>query len=199
MAFIFNKEERKCTWKTAFTMHLSGNRCFRGGKAQWTSANEWHVSYLIRTTDPQTPRETEQIPQSLKANVFFFLSARKLLVFVNQNFSEHIINKHERTVLHLCLHSVSSSTYRPVCILSFLSTAETDVLVPALSQSTDGVVVSFVVALKFPNVTIRTTKTVESVQLNGAVVILKFPNISGAPRAARGAARGRSPIAKEMW
>ena len=42
-------------------------------------------------------------------------------------------------------------TYRPVCILSFLSTAETDVLVPVLSQSTDGVVVSFVVVLKFPN------------------------------------------------
>ena len=70
-------------------------------------------------------------------------------------------------------------TYRPVCILSFLSTAETDVLVPVLSQSTDGVVVSFVVVLKFPNVTIRTTKTVESVQLNGVVVsfvvVLKFP------------------------
>ena len=114
--------------------------------------------------------------------MFFFLSARKLLVFVNQNFSEHIINKHERIVLHLCLHSVSSSTYRPVCILSFLSTAETDVLVQALSQSTDGVVVSFVVVLKFPNVTIRTTKTVESVQLNGVVVsvvvVFKFPNIT---------------------
>ena len=81
----------------------------------------------------------------------FFLSARNLLVFVNQNFSQHIINRHERTVLHLCLQSVSSSTYWPVCILSFLSTAETDVLVPAFSQSTDGVVVSFVVALKFPN------------------------------------------------
>ena len=101
---------------------------------------------------------------------------------MNQNFSEHIINKHERIVLHLCLHSVSSSTYRPVCILSFLSTAETDVLVQALSQSTDGVVVSFVVVLKFPNVTIRTTKTVESVQLNGVVVsvvvVFKFPNIT---------------------
>ena len=101
---------------------------------------------------------------------------------MNQNFSEHIINKHEPTVLHLCLHSVSSSTYPPVCILSFLSTAETDVLVPALSQSTDGFVVSFVVALKFPNVTIRMRKTVESVQLSGVVVsvvlVLKFPNIT---------------------
>ena len=38
------------------------------------------------------------------------------------------------------------------CILSFLFPAETDVLVPVLSQSTDVVVVNFVVVLKFPNV-----------------------------------------------
>ena len=51
------------------------------------------------------------------------------------------------TVLHLCLHSVSSSsTYRPDSILSFLFAAETDVLVPVFSQSTDVVVV----VLKFP-------------------------------------------------
>ena len=37
------------------------------------------------------------------------------------------------------------------CILSFLFPAETDVLVPVFSQSTDVVVVSFVVVLKFPN------------------------------------------------
>ena len=36
------------------------------------------------------------------------------------------------------------------CILSFLSPAETDVLVPVFSQSTDVVVVDFVVVLKFP-------------------------------------------------
>ena len=35
------------------------------------------------------------------------------------------------------------------CILSFLFAAETDVLVPVLSQSTDVVVVNFVVVLKF--------------------------------------------------
>ena len=53
------------------------------------------------------------------------------------------------TVLHLCLHSVSSSsTYR---ILSFLFLTETDILVPVFSQSTDVVVVNFVVVLKFPN------------------------------------------------
>ena len=38
-----------------------------------------------------------------------------------------------------------------LCILSFLFPAETDVLVPVLSQSTDVVVVNFVVVLKFPN------------------------------------------------
>ena len=36
------------------------------------------------------------------------------------------------------------------CILSFLFPAETDVLVPVFSQSTDVVVVNFVVVLKFP-------------------------------------------------
>ena len=37
-------------------------------------------------------------------------------------------------------------------ILSFLFPAETDVLVLVLSQSTDAVVVNFVVVLKFPDV-----------------------------------------------
>ena len=35
-----------------------------------------------------------------------------------------------------------------------------------------GVVVSFVVVLKFPNMTIRTTKTVESIQLKGRIKIV---------------------------
>ena len=37
------------------------------------------------------------------------------------------------------------------CILTFLFPAETDVLVPVFSQSTDVVVVNFVVVLKFPS------------------------------------------------
>ena len=37
------------------------------------------------------------------------------------------------------------------CILTFLFPAETEVLVPVFSQSTDVVVVNFVVVLKFPN------------------------------------------------
>ena len=36
------------------------------------------------------------------------------------------------------------------CILSFLFPAKTDVLVPVFSQSTDIVVINFVVVLKFP-------------------------------------------------
>ena len=41
------------------------------------------------------------------------------------------------------------------CILSFLFPAETDVLVPVFSQSTDVVVVNFVVVLKFSNIPAR--------------------------------------------
>ena len=37
------------------------------------------------------------------------------------------------------------------CICSFLSPAESDVPVPVLSQSTDSVVLNFVVVLNFPN------------------------------------------------
>ena len=57
------------------------------------------------------------------------------------------------TVLHLCLHFVyiECRRRRPIdCILSFLSPAETDDLVPVFSQSTDVVVVNFVVVLKLP-------------------------------------------------
>ena len=43
------------------------------------------------------------------------------------------------------------------CILSFLFPAETDVLVPVFSHSTDVVVVNFVVVLKFPVVQHATT------------------------------------------
>ena len=47
------------------------------------------------------------------------------------------------------------------CILSFLFPAETDVLLPVLSQSTDVVVANFVVVLKFPNVAGSTTMTIK--------------------------------------
>ena len=48
------------------------------------------------------------------------------------------------TILHLCLHSVAAD-----CILSIFFPTETDVLVPAFSQSTDVAVVNFFVVLKF--------------------------------------------------
>ena len=44
------------------------------------------------------------------------------------------------------------------CILSFLFPAETDVLFPFFSQSTDVVDVNFVVVLKFPSNSLQTTK-----------------------------------------
>ena len=47
------------------------------------------------------------------------------------------------------------------CILSFLFPAETDVLVPVFSQSTDVVVVNFVVVLKFSNVKVTTTQSIK--------------------------------------
>ena len=47
------------------------------------------------------------------------------------------------------------------CILSFLFPAETDVLVPVFSQSTDVVVVNFVVVLKFPNDAATTQRCAE--------------------------------------
>ena len=47
------------------------------------------------------------------------------------------------------------------CIFSFLFAAETDVLVPVFSQSTDVIVVNFVVVLKFLNVEGPTTMTIK--------------------------------------
>ena len=71
--------------------------------------------------------------------------------------SEKALLRTNITVLHLCSYSVSSSsTYRPSASSSFLFPAETDVLIPVLSQSTDVVVMNFVVVLKFPNIWTKT-------------------------------------------
>ena len=43
------------------------------------------------------------------------------------------------------------------CILSFLFPAETDILVPVFSKSTDVVVVNFVAVIKFPIVSRKAT------------------------------------------
>ena len=62
-----------------------------------------------------------------------------------------VANEHHITVLHLFTFSVFVVNLPTDCILTFLFPAETDVLVPFFSQSTDDVVVNFVVVLKFPN------------------------------------------------
>ena len=67
----------------------------------------------------------------------------------------------ERTSqFYICVY-IQLRRRRPLtdCILSFLFSAETDVLVPIFSQSTDVVVVNFVVVLKFPNLNDKTGKT----------------------------------------
>ena len=79
------------------------------------------------------------------------------------------------TVLHLCLHSVSSSsTYRPTASqISFLPPKK-DVLVPVFFQSTDVVVVvNFVVVLKFPVVQ-QTTTIVRLVCLSDQLACFGF-------------------------
>ena len=59
----------------------------------------------------------------------------------------------ERTSqFYICVYIYCRRRRLPTdCILSFLFPAETDVLVPVFSQSTDVVVVNFVVVLKFPD------------------------------------------------
>ena len=59
------------------------------------------------------------------------------------------------------------------CILIFLFAAETDVLVPVFSHSTDVVVVNFVVVLKFPVVQHATT-IVRSVCLSDQLACFLF-------------------------
>ena len=63
-----------------------------------------------------------------------------------------VANEHHSCTTSTCLFtfSVVVVDLSIDCILSFLFPAETDVLVPGLSQSTDVVVVNFVVVLKFP-------------------------------------------------
>ena len=53
------------------------------------------------------------------------------------------------------------------CILSFLFPAETDVLVPVFSQSTDVVVVNFVVVLKFPISPVKGHKRIKGLFTRG--------------------------------
>ena len=71
---------------------------------------------------------------------------------------DFIANEHHSCSTSTCLLTFSVVVVDlPIdCTLSFLFPAETDVLVPVLSQSTDVVVVNVVVVLKFPNMNIYT-------------------------------------------
>ena len=53
------------------------------------------------------------------------------------------------------------------CILSFLFPAETDVLVPVFSQSTDVIVVNFVVVVKFPISPVKGYKRIKGLFTRG--------------------------------
>ena len=66
---------------------------------------------------------------------------------------DFVANEHHSSTTSNCLFTFSVVVVDlPIdCILSFLFPAETDVLVPVLSRTTDVVVVNFVVVLKFPN------------------------------------------------
>ena len=59
------------------------------------------------------------------------------------------------------------------CILSFLFPAETDVLVPVFSQSTDVVVVNFVVVLKFPNISSTRTNCIRAGNVGDFLVVVR--------------------------
>ena len=63
-----------------------------------------------------------------------------------------VANEHHSSTTSTCLLTFSVVVVNLLidCILSFLFPAETDVLIPVLSQSTDVVVVNFVLVLKFP-------------------------------------------------
>ena len=75
---------------------------------------------------------------------------RSCVVFKDAIAKNFVANEHHSftSVLTFSVVVVDVPTDR---ILTFLFPAETDVLVPVFSQSTDVVVVNFVVVLKFPN------------------------------------------------
>ena len=77
---------------------------------------------------------------------------RSCIVLKDAFAKNFVANEHHSCTTSTCLFtfSVVVVDVPTDCILSFLFPAETDVLVPVLSQSTDVVVVNFVVVLKFP-------------------------------------------------
>ena len=73
-----------------------------------------------------------------------------MLCFKRRHCENFVANEHH-SFSFVFIPSVVVVDLPTYCILSFLFSAETEVLVPVFSQSTDVVVVKFVVVLKFTN------------------------------------------------
>ena len=78
-------------------------------------------------------------------------------IVLNDAISKNFVANEHHSFTFVFTFSVVVVDLPTDCILSFLFPAETDVLVPVFSQSTDVVVVNFVVVLKFPVVQHATT------------------------------------------
>ena len=78
------------------------------------------------------------------------LKKNKILHCFERRHCENFVANEHRSFTFLFSLSVVVVDLPTDCILSFLFPAKTDVLVPVFSQSTDVVVVNFVVVLKFP-------------------------------------------------
>ena len=83
------------------------------------------------------------------------LKKNKILHYFKRRHCENFVANEHHSYTFVFTFSVVVVDLPTDCILSFLFPAETDVLVPVFSQSTDVVVVNFVVnfvvVLKFPN------------------------------------------------
>ena len=79
------------------------------------------------------------------------LKKNKILHYFKRRHCENFVANEHHSYTFVFTFSVVVVDLPTDCILSFLFPAKTDVLVPVFSQSTDVVVVNFVVVLKFPN------------------------------------------------
>ena len=84
-------------------------------------------------------------------------SSKELDVVLKDAIQKNFVTKEHHSFTFVFTFSVVVVDLPTDCIFSFLFAAETDVLVPVFSQSTDVVVVNFVVVLKFPVVQHATT------------------------------------------
>ena len=85
-------------------------------------------------------------------------SSKELDVVLKDGIPKNFVTKEHHSFTFVFTFSVVVVVDLPTdCIFSFLFAPDTDVLVPVFSQSTDVVVVNFVVVLKFPVVQHATT------------------------------------------